>query len=181
MRGIVFTEFLEMVESTWSFDMVDKVIADSKVPNGGAYTAVGSYDTAEIVALLMALSQATETKPAVLLESFGRYLFGRFATLYPDFFKGVGSTFEFLPRVDSYIHIEVRKLYPDAELPALKTEQLDQDTMNVVYRSPRCMSKLARGLIEGCLTHFKENHAITEEDVGDGSGGEVKFTLRRAA
>lgn len=181
MKGVVFTEFLEMVEGSWSLDMVDQIIADSKVPSGGAYTAVGTYPPAEMVALVSALSTATQTPLPALLEAFGRHLFARFVTLYPDFFDGCSSTFEFLPRVGDYIHTEVRKLYPDAELPTIRSERIDQDTMAVSYQSPRCMAKLARGLIDGCIAHYKESFSITERDSSEGSGRRVDFTLRRAA
>ena len=43
MKGIVFTEFLEMVEDKFSADMVDDIIDDCDLASGGAYTAVGTY------------------------------------------------------------------------------------------------------------------------------------------
>ncbi len=44
MKGVVFTEFIEMVEDQFSADMVDDIIDDAQPPSGGAYTAVGTYD-----------------------------------------------------------------------------------------------------------------------------------------
>ena len=54
MKGMVFTEFLEMVESTFSADMVDDIIDDSAPPSGGAYTSVGTYDHQELVGMVTA-------------------------------------------------------------------------------------------------------------------------------
>jgi hypothetical protein len=179
LKGIVFTEFLELVESAFSPDMADRIMANSHLPSGGAYTAVGTYDGAEMGQLVSALSAATQTPVGALLETFGRHLFGRFVALYPAFFEGCHSSFDFLPRVGDHIHFEVRKLYPDAELPTIKTAQPDPDTMDVTYMSPRCMAKLARGLIEGCIAHFQERMSITEADRSGGSGEAVTFTLRR--
>jgi len=62
MKGIVFTEFLEMVEAKFSPEMTDRIITESKVPSGGAYSAVGTYDHEEIVALVQALSRATGSR-----------------------------------------------------------------------------------------------------------------------
>jgi len=178
MKGIVFTEFLELVEDAWSLDMVDTILADAKTATGGAYTAVGTYDGAEMVALIGALSRATGTPMGALIETFGRHLFGRFVALYPAFFEGCESTFDFLPRVDEYIHVEVRKLYHDAELPSIQARQDGPDTMHVVYRSPRCMAKLARGLIDGCIAHFGDRCSVAEAD-DTGGGSQVTFTLQR--
>jgi predicted homoserine dehydrogenase-like protein len=59
MKGIVFTEFLDMVETTISADAVDDVIEAAGVPSGGAYTAVGTYDHKEMVSLVGALSEVS--------------------------------------------------------------------------------------------------------------------------
>lgn len=179
MKGIVFTEFLELVETAFSPEMVDRIIAESDLASGGAYTAVGTYDGSEMARLVGALSKASATPPGALLEIFGRHLFGRFVTLYPAFFEGCHSSFDFLPKVDDYIHFEVRKLYPDAELPTITATQTGDDTMDVIYQSPRCMAKLALGLIDGCITHFKETISVSEADRSAGAGATVAFTLRR--
>ena len=39
MKGIVFTEFLEMVEDKFSFDVVDTIIEQSELESGGVYNA----------------------------------------------------------------------------------------------------------------------------------------------
>jgi len=58
MKGVVFTEFLDMVEAKFSADMVDDIIDDAKLASGGAYTAVGTYPHSEMVALGVALALA---------------------------------------------------------------------------------------------------------------------------
>lgn len=49
MKGIVFVEFLEMVESTFSAEMADDIIDACDLSSGGAYTSVGTYPHSEIV------------------------------------------------------------------------------------------------------------------------------------
>ena len=49
MKGIVFTEFLEMVEQRFSPEIADRLIDESDLPSGGIYTAVGTYEHTEIV------------------------------------------------------------------------------------------------------------------------------------
>jgi hypothetical protein len=176
MKGIVFTEFLEMVESVFSADVVDQIIESSELESGGAYAAVGTYDHREIVALVTRLSEQQGTPVPDLLKAFGRHLFGRFSAVYPQFFEGRTSAFEFLEHVEKTVHVEVLKLYPGAELPTFETSQ-DGDTMIMVYRSPRRMADLAEGLIVGCGEHFGEPLAIDREDLS-GDGSVVRFTLR---
>jgi len=87
MKGIVFTEFLDMVEQEFGYDTVDQIIQNSDLPSNGIYTAVGTYHHSEIVQLLTNLSKKTDLDPNGLLVSFGGYLFNTFLSQYPHFFK----------------------------------------------------------------------------------------------
>ncbi len=174
MKGIVFTEFLDMVETTISADMVDDVIEAARVPSGGAYTAVGTYDHKEMVSLVGALSEFSGHPVPALLHQFGKHLFGRFFVLYPLFFEGVENALEFLARVEGVIHEEVLKLYPDAELPRFEARWTGPGALTLVYRSPRHMGDLAHGLIEGCIAHFGDPVAIDRHTLADGA---EEFTL----
>jgi hypothetical protein len=176
MKGVVFTEFFGMVGAQFSDDMVDDLIDATRPASGGAYTAVGTYDHGEIVAMVVELARRSGTPVPDLLHAFGRYLFGRFHALHPVFFEGVTSVFAFLDSIESVIHAEVLKLHPDAELPSFHTEVLEGDRMVLVYRSPRHMDDLAAGLIEGCAAHFGEAVTVEREHR---EGGAVAFHLVR--
>jgi hypothetical protein len=180
MKGIVFTEFLEMVEDRFSADMVDGIIDRADPPSGGAYTAVGTYDHREIVALVAALSAETGVDVTTLLHAFGQHLFARFVENFPHFFDGQSNAFSFLEGVEDYIHVEVKKLYPDAELPSVVAARDGPDRMTIAYRSDRAMAALAHGLIDGCIAHFGEPIAVELESEGEG-GHQVNFALARAA
>lgn len=160
MKGIVFTELLEMVESTFGETVASSVLDSLELPSGGAYTAVGTYDFAELQAIVASLAIATRLPPAALLHVYGKHLFGRFARLYPSFFDGARDSFDFLTRVDGFIHLEVKKLYPDAELPRFEHRRIDDRTLEMMYRSSRPLADFAAGLIEGCISYFDESIAV---------------------
>ena len=179
MKGVVFTEFLEMVEDRFSAEMADRIIESSNLPSRGAYTSLGTYDHAEIVRLVSQLSAATGIAPPVLTHAFGKYLFSRFVALYPRVFDGVDSSYALLEKVEGTIHVEVRKLYPDAELPRFECHIPEPGRLTMIYRSPRGFADLAGGLIEGCIEHFGEKIDIQKEDLSDGHGTSVRFSLRQ--
>ncbi|WP_199104314.1 heme NO-binding domain-containing protein [Aquitalea sp. ASV11] len=176
MKGVVFTEFMEMVEARFSADMVDDIIDDAQIKSGGAYTAVGSYPFAEMVALVTALSQRSGLEPQVLIYTFGHYLFGRFAQLYPYSIQGCNNAFMVLSNIEKHIHQEVHKLYPDAQLPHIEVLSSDERCLTLLYRSPRCLASLATGLIQGALDHFSEQGRITAEPL-NADGSEVRFVV----
>ncbi len=159
MKGIVFTEFMEMVEHTFSAEVLDEVIDQAELPNSGAYTSVGTYDHEELVRMVVALSEQVQMPVEQLIRSFGRHLFGRFFQLYPAFFQHVSDVLSFLNGIETIIHSEVRKLYPEAQLPSFVC-QLTDSGIDMVYHSPRHFEELAHGLIEGAVAHFKTPYLI---------------------
>ncbi|MBV6645107.1 MAG: heme NO-binding domain-containing protein [Cyclobacteriaceae bacterium] len=180
MKGIVFTEFLQFIENHHGYEIVDEVIQQSSLSTGGAYTAVGSYPFEELVSLLTKTSTLTSTTASDLLRSFGHHLFQTFLSAYPQFFEGITSSFQILSTLESKIHPEVRKLYPDAELPKFDVEEMNQASMTLLYQSSRKMSDLALGLIEACLQHFGEDGDIAIQ-LQDDEGEIVRFIINRGA
>lgn len=177
MKGIVFTKFLEMIEEQDGYEIVDKILLDVQPESGGVYTAVGTYPHSEIVAMVVSYAKHKEVEVSAALRVFGRYLFNVFYHNYSGFFEPNQTAFDFLESIDNYIHIEVAKLYPDAQLPKFVTERPDQDTLVMIYNSERKMSDLAYGLIEKTLEHFEEDKSIHMEHIED-DGSKVKFTIK---
>lgn len=180
MKGIVFTEFMDMVEQTWGYDMVDDMIDAADPPSGGAYTAVGTYDHGELVSMVIQLSQMTQTDIPKLLFLYGKHLFTRFAAGYGHFFEGIDNTLDFLERIENYIHVEVRKLYPDAELPTFESIRHAPQQLELVYRSERGFAHFANGLIHGCIEHYHESFDVDFE-ILDGVGKHARFMLTQKA
>lgn len=179
MKGVVFTEFLEMVDARYSPATTEEILAESELASGGAYSAIGTYDPRELGRLLAALGRATGQDPAALLRGFGEHLFGRFASLYPQFFVAPKSAFEMLSSVEEHIHVEVRKLYPDAELPRFDVLEPSEGELELTYRSSRGLADLAAGLIAGCVAHYGGGISIAREDLSGGKNTEVRFRLKR--
>jgi len=178
MKGMVFTEFLEMAESRHSADYVDAIIQEAALPNDGAYTSVGTYPAAEMGCLLKAYSRRSGLAPSAILQSFGEHLYGRFREQYPAFFSAAPEPLAFLESVDGYIHVGVRKLYPDAELPSFQCHRPNSDTLVMLYQSSRGLADLAEGLIRACLAGAGSRHTLEREDLSGGAGTTVRFTIR---
>ena len=179
MKGIVFTEFIEMVESRFSLEMADRIITAARLPSAGAYTAVGTYDHAEMWSLAVELSKATDTPVPQLMRAYGEYLFGRFTVLHPRCFQGPRSAFDFLQSLDSVIHVEVRKLYPDAELPHFEIIERTDERLVLLYESSRHFADMAEGLMHACSGHFGETIDIAREALPAPNGSRVRFVLTR--
>jgi hypothetical protein len=178
MKGIVFTEFLEMVEDRFGFLVTDKIIEKAQLKSKGAYTAVGTYDHQEMVRLVDKLSQEVDISVDDLFQLYGQHFFHVLVKSYPRFFENVPTAFDFLKSIENHIHVEVLKLYPDAELPKFNIEEAGSHVLQMTYYSSRKLYKFAQGLIEGCLQHYKQE-ATVELELIKADGSEVKFTLTK--
>jgi hypothetical protein len=167
MLGVVFTEFVEMVEARFSPAVLDAVIDGAQVGHGGGYTAVGDYPHAEMVRLLESLSARTGVPVSELLESFGRYLFNRLASMHPSLIAERPSLFDLLGRLDDTIHPEVLRLYPQAQLPHFEVIERDGRHLVLRYDSPRRMEGLAKGLIFGAAAAYGVDVNVQLQPVHD--------------
>jgi len=178
MKGLVFCEFLEMVEKEFGYEMVDEIIEKSNLPSKGIYTSVGTYSHEEMFTLVMKLSDKTNLSVSKLFYTYGVYVFGVFGKAYKELIAGHADAFQFLCRVEDTIHVQVLKLYPEAELPKIATKILSNSKMEMIYTSQRRMADFAEGLIRGCLNHFKEKAIISKEILVEDQT-QVLFTIER--
>lgn len=181
MKGLVFTGFLEIVEQEFSPAVVERIIELSDLPSGGAYTTLGTYSHSEILTLATHLSKETDIPVPALVHTFGRHLFGQLVDTHPWAVQGVNSTFEFLEKVHGYIHVEVLKLYPDAELPRFSYDTSESGQLIMRYQSSRPFADLAEGMIESCIAYYGENISLQREDVEGAGGKAARFILVQEA
>ena len=169
MKGVVLSEFVQFAEARYGVP-----------PAGGAYNALETYDFAEMLGLVDAAAGRVEGGRPEVLRTFGVHLFGRFAALYPIFFFDAESALDLLGGINTYVHDEVQKLYPDAQFPHFDVERSSADRMVLVYRSARPLADLAEGLIRGCIAHFGRPVVVEREDLAP-DGRHTRFVLTAAA
>ena len=175
MKGLIFTVFLEMVEEKYGYSVQDKIIVPSRLKSKGVYTSIGTYDHKELIDLIHNLSEIIGEPPDLILKNYGEYAFSIFAVKYSYLLEKINDLFSFLESIDTYIHVEVLKLYPDAELPKFETVRTGSNTLIFKYISKRKMSDFAEGLLSGSINHFNSNTSYTKEIFNEGE--EVIFTL----
>jgi len=178
MKGIVFTEFLELVEDKFGLAVVDQIITAADLPSGGAYTAIGTYDFAEMLSLLSHLSNHTNVSIDDLLLTYGEHFFSVLVASYPQLIDKYTDPIELLSSIENHIHVEVRKIYPDAELPTFIVFEKAENSLIMVYKSSRAMSNFGLGLMNKTFAHYHTNATILLEKI-KADGTEVKFNITK--
>ena len=176
MKGIVFTEFLELVESNFGLEVVDEIIEKSDLPSKGAYTSIGTYAFSEMLSLITNLSEKTKMSINELLHVYGLHFFSVIERDYPGILSTYNGPMDLLSSVESHIHVEVRKLYPDAELPRFEIIERTNSSLTLIYYSSRSMYAFARGLMEKAFEHYGTSATISYEKIKE-DGSEVKFVV----
>lgn len=178
MKGIIFTEFLELVEDRFGLEMVDKIISQSKLQSKGIYTTVGYYDFSEMLALLKNLQANTDISIDQLLQVYAEHFFGVLERDYKSLLSSYTDPIEMLASIEDHIHVEVRKIYPDAELPTFTVIEKTKDSLIMIYKSSRAMYYFGLGLMNKTFEHFNAKAKILLEKIKD-DGTEVKFIINR--
>ncbi|GGD11744.1 heme NO-binding domain-containing protein [Hyunsoonleella pacifica] len=178
MKGILFTEFLDLVEDKYGLEMVDKIITSSKLESEGVYTAVGTYEFSEMLQLLQHLSTNTGISIDDLLLVYAEHFFDVLKQNYPELLAAYKDPVEMLASIENHIHVEVKKIYPDAELPTFDVLKKTKKSLVMIYKSSRAMHHFGLGLMNKTFEHFNATADIVVEKLRD-DGTEVKFVINK--
>jgi len=178
MKGIVFTEFLELVEDKFGLAVVDKIIEKSELASGGVYTSVGTYDFSEMLNLLTHLSEHTNLSIDELLLTYAEHFFGVLVKNYPSLIDKYHDPIELISSIENHIHVEVQKIYPDAELPTFDVLEKTQNSLIMIYKSSRAMYSFGLGLMNKTFDHYNSKATILLEKIKE-DGTEVKFSITK--
>ncbi len=178
MKGIVFTEFLDLVEDKFGLEMVDAIIQKSTLESGGVYTSIGTYKFSEMLQLLQHLSADTGISIDDLLLVYAEHFFSVLEESYPGLLATYSDPIEMLASIEDHIHVEVRKIYPDAELPTFDVLEKTENSLVMIYKSSRAMHHFGLGLMNKTFEHFNSTATIELEKIKD-DGTEVKFIVNK--
>lgn len=168
MRGVIFTELIEFMEDNLGFDLADSVVAGANLEAGGVFSQGGNYPFDELVKIVVSLSKKTGKDINELLTIFGEHLFVKLVGIYGKDIDKYTSTIDLVNEVEAIVHVEVKKLYPDADLPTFTIVKKDDNSLIIHYISDKKLEALAYGLMMGSAQYFNESinvkyHVISED------------------
>jgi len=176
MKGLIFTEFLELVEKKFGLAMVDAIIEASDLPSEGIYTSVGTYEFSELLQLIGHLSNNTDIPADDLLLVYSEHLFKVLINAHPDMIAHYNDPMDLIASIENHIHVEVQKIYPEAQLPSFELVDRTQHHMELIYRSDKALYMLGKGLMQETFKYFNVAAEVSYEKLND-AGTEVRFTI----
>jgi hypothetical protein len=158
MKGVIFNLAEEVISDGFGNAVWDDVLDAAGLD--GAFTSLGNYPDSDLVSLVTASSAILGVPATDVIRTLGKGALPLLAERYPMFFTPHSSTRPFLLTLNEVIHAEVRKLYPDADVPEFEFVTSDPDWLVMQYRSHRKLCALAEGFVMGAAAHYAEQAEI---------------------
>jgi len=149
MKGSIFKLFEEFVTERFGPDAYEDLLDETSLETTEPFVGPGTYPAGDLVALLTTASTHHDTSVDDLLRGLGRSAFSSLAGAVPTLMEGLDDPRDFLLGLESVIHTEVRKLYPDADPPRFTAVELDPTSLELRYESALGLFSLVEGLLDG--------------------------------
>ena len=164
MQGSIFTVFSDMVIEKLGIETWNELLDTVKPSSEGIYTKGMYYDDAELMALVAELSVKTSINVPSLVRTFGGYLFIHLYNSIPANLSHIDNLKDFLLSIDSVIHKEVKRVYPQAYLPSFDCSETSDGDLVMFYHSKRKLCHLSEGLILSAAFHFDQKVLINQPE-----------------
>lgn len=164
MQGSIFTAFSDMIIEKMGMEQWNELLEKTEPASQGMYTTGEQYEDSELVNMVVALSEKTGIEAEKLIQAFGQYLFTSLYDNCPTDLSKVKSLREFLLSIHSVIHVEVKRLHPQAYLPKFEYEDGEGTDLIMYYSSKRKLCHASIGLIYGAAKQFNEEITIAHPE-----------------
>ncbi len=154
MKGVVFNIFEDFVVESYGAETYEALLDAAEIPSEEPFLGPRTYPDEMMTALVVAASRSLGVEIPLLLRLFGGALFHGLHARAPSLANAYDDPRIFLLAVESVVHMEVRKLYPESYVPTFEYETPDEDSVILTYRSRRKLCHLMEGLLDGMADHF---------------------------
>ncbi len=179
MHGFIFSEIKKYVESKLGREAWIAVLEQAGLGKK-EYENFLMYPDEEAVGIVVTASKITGIPVPNILEDFGQFIGADLVTIYRPLIDPKWKTLEFLTNVESTIHHIVRTRNRQAKPPALVCSRTGDNEVTILYRSPRKMAALARGIVRGVAGYYGERVEIICEGGDDAPSTQIRVRVLSA-
>ena len=154
MKGVIFNLLEDFVSEGWGEETYEAILAGCPLHTKEPFVGPATYPDADLLAIVSKTTERLGISVPEAVHSFGKYCFPRLAAKFPVFVQGHVHPKTFLKTIDNVIHVEVRKLFRDAEPPRITYTDPADDRLVLRYESKRRLCSLMTGLLEGAGEFF---------------------------
>ncbi len=182
MKGVFFCLLEKMIVTQSGEGAWEKLLRAAPLQTtGGKFIGSENYADEEMYALVSTASALTGHSIPDLMRAYGRFLFPEMALANLQLVPPGISAKQFLLSVQSFVHAEVYKLYPETKQPHFDYEDPGPDRLVMLYHSKRNLCDLAAGLIDGVGDFLGESISQVHAKCSRHGHPHCRFELRFGA
>lgn len=155
MKGIIFNLLESFIVDRWGEERFERILSRCPLHTTTAFVGPGTYPDSDLFTLVEGATEELGIDTQTALRAFGRYALPRLAAKFDVFVRDHRHPKSFLCTLDGIIHVEVRKLFAQAEPPHIWHEDPAPDALVLHYRSQRKLCSMFEGLLEGTGDYFR--------------------------
>lgn len=177
MKGIVFNLLEQFITEKMGGEKYEEILAGCPLKTREPFVGPGSYPDEDLMALVNMTVEKMGVELPEALRAFGRFCVPKLAERFPIFMSPHNHPKPFLKTVGSVIHVEIKKLYPDAEPPSLTYDDPAPGQLIIRYKSKRRLCRFMEGLIDGVADYYDSPIRYRQNGCMLEGGGACEFEL----
>jgi len=160
MHGIIHKSLKGFVETRMGDDAWEEIMEESGI-EPKLYLPVSHYPDEELHAIFGTLAERTDGTERALQRAFGAHLAPSLLDTFKAHVRDDWTTLDLLDNLET-VYEQIRTGSGETDPPALDTVRVDEDTVEITYRSDHRMCSLAKGIIDGIAGEFDETVTVRE-------------------
>lgn len=159
MHGSLFMLLRRFVEFNHGYSGWANLTEAAGVENA-SYQMHQMYPTTELLAILKAAADASNTSTHDLLEKYGEFLVPDLMLVYKKYVRPEWRTYDMLLHTESAMHGAVKQENEQTNPPKLLVTKKGPKLLIVDYYSHRRMAGMAVGIIKGIAKFYHEGDLV---------------------
>jgi len=167
MKGEIFNILEDFVVENWGEEVFEEIYDNihNNLITKEPFVGPGTYPDSDFMSMVNATVEKLGVPLDQAMHAFGKYCFPRLGAKMPGYVEGFDHPKDFLKTVGDVIHVEVKKVFKDANPPDFKYRDPAPDKLVMIYQSKRKFYDFLEGLLAGTADHFNTEISVKREIV----------------
>lgn len=176
MKGIIFNVLEEYINVHLGADVYEDILDELNLD--GVYVGPGTYSNDDFLKIVTLASEKAKMDLNIVVKDFGTFTFNVLHQKFPIFMEPYSKAKDFILTIHGVIHVEVKKLYQDSELPDLFYEDISKNELKIDYHSPKKLCLFMEGLLDGVKVLYDEDFTYEQEQCCHKDNDFCRFKLK---
>ncbi len=179
MKGTIFNILEEFICDKFGDETYEDILEEVTpvLIEKGPFIGPGTYPDSDFLKLVGGLLEKKGIAPEKGIRALGEYSFEKLLEKLPVSINQFNTPKDLILGLNDVIHIEVKKLYEDADLPYFEYEELNEKVLIVKYYSSRKLYPFVEGLLDGLVKYMGIPFEHTFYKKGEGESEHGVFTI----